>query len=112
MRPGHCSEAGAPGGCSDCQGTWGLQRGGRLGRDCSSASVVCRLPTRALLNSAARLHQRSSTFPLEARIGLALALLGGRRSSCRHRPESVRYCGVLKLCRFLVGRSCSPQYQR
>ena len=27
MRPGHCSEAGAPGGCSDCQGTWGLQRG-------------------------------------------------------------------------------------
>ena len=26
MRPGHCSEAGAPGGCSDCEGTWGLQR--------------------------------------------------------------------------------------
>ena len=60
--------------------------------------------TRALLNSAARLHQRSSTFPLEARISLALALLGGRRSSCRHRPESVRYCGVLKLSVQIPGR--------
>ena len=63
------------------------------------------MPPDGVVTGAARLHQRSSTFPLEARMSLALALLGGRRSSCLHRPESVRYCGVLKLSVQIPGRS-------
>ena len=65
--------------------------GGRLGRDCCS-----------------------STFPLEARIGLALAVR--RRSSCRHRPASVRYyrvntqsCCRSCLCRKVCTCLCTCQ---
>ena len=46
MRPGHCSEAGAPGGCSDCQGTWGLQRGRGCCRRRASSSPRRRVPPR------------------------------------------------------------------
>ena len=46
MRPEHCSEAGAPGGCSDCQGTWGLQRGRGCCRRRASSSPRRRVPPR------------------------------------------------------------------
>ena len=66
-RPGHDFASGQPVLCVDCTLTFA---------------------TRALLNSAAWLHQRSSTFPLEARIGFAWrfgdevrAATGRRRSA-------------------------------
>ena len=91
--------------------------GGRLGRDWCRVIDDCQY--RALLNSAAWLHQRPSTFPLEAMARkctiakLALACLVAWRQHSR--PESARCCPIL-LCRrrscvfsFPVGRSRSRQ---
>ena len=73
--------------------TTSLREAGWVVTAAPPASVVCRLHVdfchyRALLNSAAWLHQRSSTFPLEARIGFAWrfgdevrAATGRRRSA-------------------------------
>ena len=68
--------------------SWSRLRFGRQGGSLLCVDCTLTFATRALLNSAAWLHQRSSTFPLEARIGFAWrfgdevrAATGRRRSA-------------------------------
>ena len=68
--------------------SWSRLRVGRQGGSLLCVDCTLTFATRALLNSAAWLHQRSSTFPLEARIGFAWrfgdevrAATGRRRSA-------------------------------